>query len=530
MLWLVCRQHSIALFVLVAFSAIAIGALIVSEGALTHILAQAPYGSWWREMGWTFYSPQYPDLAMQAIPLIAAMFVGVQLIARDLEDGTAAFAWTQGYGKARWVLAKLAAAAAVLVPMAVGLGLIFGWWHRLYVPATGYFTLHAFALYAPALAGWTIAGLTLGMAAAALTGREARAMWVTLASWIVLHHFAIVGSPRTPPGDFWRLQFAQLGILLGVSGLLTAGTIAAIQGAPAIPGMPRLLRAVPRRAGADVQVLARQLGRRRSMAATRAAWRQHRTGLLVALCVLAIYAATLVITGMKIHAEPPRLRPQYATLTGVNALVGPADASYLQALLLPFLIGAFVGGSLTGPDLDRGIVGFAWAQGVSRARWAAGQLVAAGAVLVTAAVAAGLVFQWWVEPYDAQRLADPWFALYAPVYAGWMAVALTGAPCLGVLTRSRTAAAILCLIGTLVAAGGNAWLRAHYLPTAVAINRPAPPGSLVVNLNEVHGTRFLIYEPASQFWQLQAIESAGLFALALLFGASAVWLVRRKEA
>lgn len=558
MLRLVWRQHWVALSVVLTLSAVAIEALVLSEMFNSTFPVRD-----WRAGEWQGYGPQYPDLAMQAIPLVAALFVGIQLIAPELEDGTAYFAWTQGYGKARWALGKLAAAAAVLVPMAVVLGLVFGWWYRLYVPVTGYFAMHAFALYAPSLAGWTIAGLTLGMAAAALTRREGRAMVLTLAGWVFLHHFAIVGSPHTQADNFWPLQYAQLAILLAISALLTGSVIVLIQGAPGVSGMPQLLRAVPRRAVMDRQGLARHGGSTRLLAMPRAAWRQHRMGLLIALTLLGIYGGTLVVTGLHIHAEPPRLRPQYASLTGVSSVGGQADGNYLLPLLLPFLIGAFVGGSLTGPDLRQGTVRFAWAQGVTRTRWVVGKLVAVGCLLVAAAVTVGLVFQWWDQPYLADRLADPWFGLHAPVYAGWMAVTLTVAAFLGALTRSRTGAAVLCLIGTLVAAVANAgFLRTHYLPTAVAINRPAPPGSLLLNyylshaqampnaiawrvlpnfdnaagwpgieraLMRYHATSTLIYQPASQFWQLQAIESAGLFAVALLFGAAAVWVVRRQE-
>jgi ABC-type transport system involved in multi-copper enzyme maturation permease subunit len=558
MLRLVWRQHWVALSVLLTLSAVAVAALVLSGIYYRGLDAHG-----WRTWVWQAHGPHYPDLAMQAIPLLAALYVGVRLISRELDDGTAGFAWTQGYGKARWVLGKLAASAGVLVPAALVLGLVFGWWYQLYVPATGYFAMHAFALYAPALAGWTIAGLTLGMAAAALTRREGRAMWLTLAGWIVLHHFAIVGSPRTPPGEFWPLQFAQLAILLAVSGLLTGGTIVLIQGAPAIPGMPRLLRALPRRVATDAHVLARRLASRRLMAMPRAAWRQHRTGLLVTFALLGFYVAVLVFTGLHIHAEPARLRPQYANLTGPYSPGGSNDASYLEPLLLPFLIGAFAGASLIGPDLDQGTVRFAWAQGVTRTRWAAGKLAAVGFVLVAAAIAVGFVFQWWDEPFIAERLADPWFGLYAPVYAGWMAVTLTVAAFLGALTRSRTGAAVICLIGSLIAAWANAeFLRNHYLPTAMAINRPAPPGSFLIDyyinhgqklpdaiayraflnfdstvgwagieraLRRYHATNVLIYQPASQFWQLQAMESAGLFAISLLFGVATVWVVRRQQ-
>jgi ABC-type transport system involved in multi-copper enzyme maturation permease subunit len=555
MLRLLWRQHWRVLAVPLTLSAVAIGALIISE----LYNRQFPVHLW-RTGLWQSYGPQYPDLAMQAIPLVAGLFVGVQLIAPELEDGTAYFAWTQGYGKTRWALSKFAAAAAVLVPAAVVLGLVFGWWYRLYAPVTGYFTMHAFALYAPALAGWTIAGLSLGMAAAALTRRQGRAMVLTLVGWVVLHHVAIVGSPGTRPDEFWPLQFAQLALLLAISGLLIGIVIVLIQGAPAIPGMPRLLRLVPAPAAADAHLLARRLGSGRLLAVPRAGWRQHRVGLLVALTLLGIYSAALVIIGLHIHAEPARLRPRYGSFA---TSAGTGDASFVLPLLLPFVIGAFLGASLTGPDLDRGTVRFAWAQGVTRARWAAGKLAAVGCVLIAASVAAGLVFQWWDEPYLAQRLADPWFGLFAPVYAGWMAVTLTAAALLGALTRSRYGAAAGCLLGSLVAARANAgFLRDHYLPTVVAINRPAPPGSLFVNwylshgrsvpnalvnqalqnfdtttgwtaieraLARSHATNVLIYQPASRFWQFQAIESAGLLAIALLCGAAMVWVIRRQE-
>lgn len=209
MLRVVWRQHWRSLSVPLTLAAVAIGALIAAE-----IYDRQFTAADWR-WAWQFYGPRYPDLAMQAIPLMAAVSVGVRLIVDDLEDGTTHFAWTQGYGKVRWLLGTLGAAATVLVPMAVVLGLVFGWWHRIYVPVTGYFTHYAFALYAPALAGWTIAALTLGMASAALVRRELPARWMTFAGWIALHHFAIVGSPHTQPGDFWALQFAQLAHVLG---------------------------------------------------------------------------------------------------------------------------------------------------------------------------------------------------------------------------------------------------------------------------------------------------------------------------
>jgi hypothetical protein len=44
---------------------------------------------------------------LQAVPVLAGVFTGGPLLARELETGTFRFAWTQGCGRLRLVLAKL---------------------------------------------------------------------------------------------------------------------------------------------------------------------------------------------------------------------------------------------------------------------------------------------------------------------------------------------------------------------------------------------------------------------------------------
>lgn len=219
---LVLRQHGVALGFVLALFGIAAVALTVSEPILRRVASGV--GSGWNLSFVTAGDgPNYPDFWMQAIPLVAAVFVGCRLVGREMTDGTAAFAWTQGYGKNRWLLGKLAVVGAVLVPAAVVFGLLFGWWYRVYIPATGYFAMHAFVLYSPSLAGWMLAGLTLGMVAGAVTRGGALGGWLTLAGWIGLHAAVTVGSASTPARDFWALQFAQLAILtwlLGAPGRL----------------------------------------------------------------------------------------------------------------------------------------------------------------------------------------------------------------------------------------------------------------------------------------------------------------------
>jgi ABC-type transport system involved in multi-copper enzyme maturation permease subunit len=238
----VWQQHGVGLALILVLFAIAAAALAYSEPRLRQAARSLGPGLWNTSLFQTSFGPRYPDLAMQAIPLLTALLVGVRLVSREKGEGTAEGTRTQGYGSARWLLGRLAAAAVVLVPAAVGLGLVFGWWYRVYVPAAGYFRMNAFALYPPALAGWTLAGLTLGMAAGAVTRREGRAKLLAIAGWIVLHATVTFGAAGTPASEFCPLQLAQLAILVTVSAVFTGAAIWRLRGAPAVPGAPHLLR------------------------------------------------------------------------------------------------------------------------------------------------------------------------------------------------------------------------------------------------------------------------------------------------
>lgn len=575
MVRLVLRQHGVALAFVLALFGIAAVALVITEPRLRHIAndgiwpgataaqtMSALRGSW---------GPKYPDLAMQAIPLMAAVFVGVRLVSRETANGTAAFTWTQGYSKNRWLLGKLAVVAAVLVPAAAAFGLLFGWWYRVYIPAAGYFTMHAFALYAPSLAGWMLVGLTLGMAAGAVTAGVLNE-WLALAGFIGLHAAVTVGSASTPARDFWSLQFVQLAILMSLAVLFTVVTIWLIEGVPAVPGMPRLLRAVPwptRRSAARLAAGSPGSLAPRPWAGTakpswagavRAAWRQHRTGLAAAVGVLAVVTVALLVTGLRIHAEPAALRPRIADLSDAAST---GDGTLLLPALLPFIIGATLGASATVRDFGRGTAAFAWTQGIGRVRWVAGKLLAAGSVLTAAAVVTGLVFQWWDRPYVNLRLTEPQFALYPPVFAGWTLACFAFAAFLGAVLRHRSAAETICIVCMLPLAIAHAeFLRPRYFPLAKAIN-VLPPGSAEVDtylgwpdgqrltgrafqhvedvLNQAYGQAAFdralarlhvaivwVYQPASRFWALQAVESAGLLVIAVAFAAAAIWIVSRR--
>jgi len=85
-------------------------------------------------------------LVLPLMPVLAGMFLGASLVAREIETGTARFAWAQGAGRARWLLASVIPVGLILVVIAAGLGLEYRWWMSSLVPrglfwSGGLFTL-----------------------------------------------------------------------------------------------------------------------------------------------------------------------------------------------------------------------------------------------------------------------------------------------------------------------------------------------------------------------------------------------------
>ena len=74
------------------------------------------------------------------MPALIGAFVGAPVLARELETGTFRFAWTQGFGRWRWTLAKLVALGVVVAAAAGALSVLLSWYYQPYF-ATGNQTL-----------------------------------------------------------------------------------------------------------------------------------------------------------------------------------------------------------------------------------------------------------------------------------------------------------------------------------------------------------------------------------------------------
>jgi hypothetical protein len=125
---------------------------------------------------------------LQAVPALIGAFAGAPVLARELETGTFRYAWTQGFGRWRWTLAKLVPLAVAVTIAAGALSVLLDWYYRPYL-TTGNVYLpeesplaNFFALNGVAFAAWTLASFAIGALAGMLTRRVVPAIAATLAA------------------------------------------------------------------------------------------------------------------------------------------------------------------------------------------------------------------------------------------------------------------------------------------------------------------------------------------------------------
>jgi len=157
--------------------------------------------------------PQFYTL-LAGLPLLAGLFWGAPLIAREVEAGTYRLAWTQSVGRGRWLTVKLATFLAAIVVAATVLSLTFSFWLRIYsqISAAGYTNIDRLAPPAFDLTGTApfptmLFAFALGTLAGAWIRRTVPAMAVTLGGYlgVVLPLESLrytILSPLTKSGPF----------------------------------------------------------------------------------------------------------------------------------------------------------------------------------------------------------------------------------------------------------------------------------------------------------------------------------------
>ena len=237
MAWVTWRQHRVLLVVVpVVFVLAAIVMLI--EGPKIHhdyavLAACHPANSAaclnvsdWFTTDW--HVGNGIRVALLAAPVLLALFAGPPVVARELEDRTFRYAWTQGIGRVRWTVAKLAILGSVVTLAALVISQLFTWF---FAP---FLTTQVVTVLSPAVfetrgvvyAAWTLTAFCLGAFLGALIRKVLPAMAASLGTYLALA--AVTWSylhDHYPVSTFWPMQALEAGWLLAVCALLVAGTL-----------------------------------------------------------------------------------------------------------------------------------------------------------------------------------------------------------------------------------------------------------------------------------------------------------------
>ncbi|HEX3958868.1 MAG TPA: ABC transporter permease subunit [Trebonia sp.] len=229
MAWVTWRQHRIAL----AGVAALLGALAVYlwltglqvHHAYTAAAACHPASSFACQNLVIDFNTTYASTAsiiaalLQVVPALIGAFVGAPVLARELETGTFRYAWTLGFGRWRWTVAKLVPLAIAVAATAGVFSLLFSWYFQPFFADGNQTTLAptVFDVRGIVFAAWTLAAFAIGILAGVLIRRVVPAIAATLAAYAGLalaagtylqQHYAapLLTSNSNLPGSAWIIS------------------------------------------------------------------------------------------------------------------------------------------------------------------------------------------------------------------------------------------------------------------------------------------------------------------------------------
>ncbi len=140
MAWVTWRQHRLALAGVVAVFGVAAVYLLITGLQIHHAYAAVtgcrPAGSaTCQQVAHNFLNGNVHGVLvtaglLQLIPALIGAFAGAPVLAREFEAGTFRYAWTQGFGRWRWTVAKLAPLAIAVTVAAGAFSVLFSWYYQ----------------------------------------------------------------------------------------------------------------------------------------------------------------------------------------------------------------------------------------------------------------------------------------------------------------------------------------------------------------------------------------------------------------
>jgi hypothetical protein len=203
MAWVTCRQQRATLISVPAVLAV-VAVLLVIFGLKVHhdyaSIVNCPLiGSVPNESGTCqqlfsrFNSTDWPigntcAILMSLAPVLIGAFAGAPLLARELETGTYRYAWTQGFGRERQVIAKLTLVGLTLAVVAGAFGELFAWFSQpfLYAEQMNVLTETVFSNRGLVFPAFTLLAFAIGAFLGMLLRRIIPAMAATLGLYLVV--------------------------------------------------------------------------------------------------------------------------------------------------------------------------------------------------------------------------------------------------------------------------------------------------------------------------------------------------------
>ncbi|MEV4866837.1 ABC transporter permease [Streptomyces ossamyceticus] len=233
----VLRPHQSALWFWGLLVALGGGGLLWAAGPGYDAVWDAYLKSNCREADYCDMGPAYQhyDLvvglapaALTVAPLLIGAWAGASLIGRELESGTAKLAWTQSVTPARWLAAKLAVPAALIVSGTVLLTLLnrLVWWReerlRQAVGTRDWFDFTTFTGNGTLATAYALFALAVGVVAGLLLRRSLPSLAAgfagTAALMVVLqgnrHHLWPVAETRAAASEpQWTGMLVDRGVI-----------------------------------------------------------------------------------------------------------------------------------------------------------------------------------------------------------------------------------------------------------------------------------------------------------------------------
>ncbi len=191
MLWVTWRQHrqqaiaagaafgALALFF--AISGPAMSHTYHSSGLAACITSHADCGELLNAFDSKYASFQFLVPLFLVLPALMGIFFGVPLIAREFEQLTFRFAWTQSIPRRRWVIAKLVTFSAATLALGAAFAALVMWWSAPLVDShTDRFVPGIFDLRGVVPVAYMLFAIALGVALGQVIGKVLPAMGATL--------------------------------------------------------------------------------------------------------------------------------------------------------------------------------------------------------------------------------------------------------------------------------------------------------------------------------------------------------------